>query len=62
MIIFKITLREVGSFINWTTLYGVADSIEEAMQNALKSESHELFGLEVFSAEAVAECSFGLPK
>jgi len=58
MNIYKITLRETGSFINWNTLYGIADSMEAAMQNALEAEAQDEIELEVLSAEAIAECSF----
>ena len=57
MTIFKIKIREVGSFINWNTVYGVANSIEDAMRDALAGEPQEI-ELEILSVEAIAECSF----
>lgn len=68
--IYKVTLSEVGSFINYNTYFGVADSIQDAIDQALAEESllakqaeqetGEKFEIELEATEvkAIAECGF----
>lgn len=57
MKIYKVTMCEVGSFINWNTVYGIAETIENAMRDALAGEDDEI-ELEILSVDAIAEYSF----
>jgi len=62
MKIYKVKLTESGAAIAWDTYFGIAQSIEIAMIDALragKGLSDNEINLEVLSAELIAECSFG---
>jgi len=61
--IYKVVLCETGSLVSWSSHWGVADSIQEAMDAALAAEpALPDIKFEVKEVHTMADCSFNPKK